>query len=494
MPFRDGAGGRESAALHQQRLHALFDHLPALVGYWDRDARNVLANAAYLEWFGKTSEEVRGLHIRDLLGPEVYAKNLPFITGALNGEEQLFERALVDASGRLRHTQASYVPDVIDGENYGFFVLVTDVTPRVEAQRAMDQAQRLAQLGSWSMNPTTGDISWSEELYRIFGLSRETFVPTVASFLDRVDGRDRESVRAQLESARADGFEYDLTYRILRADGRVREVHSQGRPERGVDGTVLLLAGTLQDVTASNTAARELSRVNAELRKVNQLNADVLAMLGHDVRAPVAVILGYLEELTENWEAITETERRAFLDRARSGAHRLSDLIDDILAVARIDAGSIASAPVVMNVLEHVHQAVELTGTGDTVVVTGEDLQAFADPFHVRQIVANLLTNAHRYGQPPVEVRVGPGNDGYLTITVSDHGPGVPAGQVASLFERFVAGQGQPGEVAQLGASTGFGLYIAAGLAAATNGSLAYEGTASGASFSLVLPCDGVRD
>ena len=487
MPFREGADGRESTALHARRLHVLFDHLPALIGYWDRDGRNVLANAAYMEWFGRTPQEMHGLHISEVLGPEVYAKNLPYITGALNGDEQLFERTLVDASGRIRHTQASYVPDLIDGQNYGFFVLVTDVTPRVEAQRALDDAQRLAQVGSWSMNLAGGDITWSDELYRIFGLSREEFSPTLEGFLQRVDPRDIDNVRSQLEDAGDRGDEYDLTYRVRRADGSLREVHSRGRHYRAPDGTVVRLAGTLQDVTASNAAVRELSRVNGELRKVNQLNADVLAMLGHDVRAPVSVILGYLEELSQNWDQATDAQRRAHLDRAFGAASRLRDLVDNILSMASVESGRIVAAPAEIDVLEHVREALVATGSESEVGAGGEEVRACADPFHLRQIVSNLVVNAQRHGAPPIDVHVSRGDGGTVSVVVRDHGAGVPGDRIASLFDRFV-GQGSSDRSAVAGTSTGFGLYIAAGLAAANDGTLTYDGDSGGARFCLSLP------
>ena len=68
-------------------LRTLLDQLPALIAYWDRDARNVVANAAYVEWFGFDPAQMHGLHISEVLGSEVYAMNLPFITGVLAGEE-----------------------------------------------------------------------------------------------------------------------------------------------------------------------------------------------------------------------------------------------------------------------------------------------------------------------------------------------------------------------------------------------------------------------
>jgi PAS domain S-box-containing protein len=73
------------------RLRALFNSLPALIAYWNGDLRNAMANVALLKWYGMTPEQLHGMHIRDVLGLELYEKDSPFIAGALRGEEQLLE-------------------------------------------------------------------------------------------------------------------------------------------------------------------------------------------------------------------------------------------------------------------------------------------------------------------------------------------------------------------------------------------------------------------
>lgn len=113
----------------------LLDHLPALIGYWDRDLRNRFANKAYVEWFGRTPSEIRGMHIRDVIGAHLFALNKPYIEGALNGNAQLFDREIVDSTGNVRYSQASYIPDFdAAGKTKGFFVLVTDITQRRQTE------------------------------------------------------------------------------------------------------------------------------------------------------------------------------------------------------------------------------------------------------------------------------------------------------------------------------------------------------------------------
>ena len=140
----------------ERLLRAAVDGVPAMIGYWDRDLRNVLANQAYLEWFGLAPAQISRMHIRELLGAELFALNEPYMRAALAGEAQHFDRTIVDASGATRYSQAAYVPDVDEnGEVAGFFVLVSDVTARTEAEMALvplrAELERLA-----TTDPLTG--------------------------------------------------------------------------------------------------------------------------------------------------------------------------------------------------------------------------------------------------------------------------------------------------------------------------------------------------
>jgi PAS domain S-box-containing protein len=121
-------------------LLSALDHLPAMVAYWDRDCRNRIANAAYVEWFGMTPAEIYGMHMRDLAGPTIYQLNLPHIRGALAGEPQLFNRTFVDTHGRTRYAQVSYTPRTIGDTVEGFFALGTDISERVRVEQTLAES------------------------------------------------------------------------------------------------------------------------------------------------------------------------------------------------------------------------------------------------------------------------------------------------------------------------------------------------------------------
>ena len=144
---RDDAGLSPLPAIPAQ-LQAVLNGIPALVNYWDTGLRSRLANDAYCEWFGFEPQQLHGMHIRDVLGEAVFEANRPHVERVLAGEPQQFDRTLVDAAGESRFTEVTYTPDTRDGAVQGFFVLVTDVTERVLAdrrrQRDMDRYRALA--------------------------------------------------------------------------------------------------------------------------------------------------------------------------------------------------------------------------------------------------------------------------------------------------------------------------------------------------------------
>ncbi|WP_297839657.1 PAS domain-containing protein [Pseudomonas sp.] len=109
-------------------LQLVANNAPGMLGYWNADLRCTFANDAYVQWFGLRPEQIIGMHIRDLLGETVFAKNLPYIHAALDGKDQEFERTLSKPDKEIGHTLARYIPHRVDGKVTGFFVQVSDIT------------------------------------------------------------------------------------------------------------------------------------------------------------------------------------------------------------------------------------------------------------------------------------------------------------------------------------------------------------------------------
>ena len=126
-----------SESLYAARM---FELVPSMIAYWDRDLCCRAANRAYEHWFGVSPEALVGRSIKELLGPRLFALNEPFIAGALRGEPQLFERIVPGPDGKDRHSLAHYLPDIVDSQVQGFVAYVIEVTPLKEAQAELQAA------------------------------------------------------------------------------------------------------------------------------------------------------------------------------------------------------------------------------------------------------------------------------------------------------------------------------------------------------------------
>lgn len=130
----------------ERDLRTMLHNLPSLVSYWDVSLHNRYANSAYLEWFGLTPQQLKGMHIRDLLGAAQYAVSEPFLQRTLQGERQLFERTYTDRKGRLRYAIVSYVPDREGTEVRGVFAQVTDISDRKRMEDELFEEKELVRL------------------------------------------------------------------------------------------------------------------------------------------------------------------------------------------------------------------------------------------------------------------------------------------------------------------------------------------------------------
>ncbi|MEP7295553.1 MAG: PAS domain-containing sensor histidine kinase [Burkholderiales bacterium] len=131
----------DADATYYMRL--LVDRVPSMLAYWDHDLKCRFANRAYERWFGVDPDRLLGTSIRDLLGPELFAKNEQHIRGALAGSRQVFERIVPGPGGVERHSLAEYIPDIVDGMVKGFLVQVTEVTELRQTQAALTREQQL---------------------------------------------------------------------------------------------------------------------------------------------------------------------------------------------------------------------------------------------------------------------------------------------------------------------------------------------------------------
>lgn len=233
---------------------------------------------------------------------------------------------------------------------------------------------------------------------------------------------------------------------------------------------------------------RELKEKQAQLESVMRERETFLATVSHEIRTPLSAVIGYVGLLADPHAQVTDEERQEILAALGRQAGEVSHLIDDLLAAAKAESGSLRIQYVDVNLAAQVSQVLEGLDQGFVarVTVQAEPTKACGDPGRVRQIIRNLLTNADRYGGPDVRIEVRPVGD-RAQLEVSDDGPGIPESEVAHVFQYFAQSDMGPA----VSGSIGLGLPISRLLAEAMGGSLTYQRRDDRAVFVLDLPGGG---
>jgi signal transduction histidine kinase len=237
---------------------------------------------------------------------------------------------------------------------------------------------------------------------------------------------------------------------------------------------------------------RDLSQ--SRLRQVVEEKDRLIGTISHELRTPLSTVVGLSHELADRAASFTTDEVAEFCGLIAQQSAELEALIEDLLVAARADIERIKVLKVPVDlgacVVSAVAVATEAWPSPNVRVRDDTDVSrtACADSLRVRQIVRNLLQNAHRYGGNDIEVRIHYARNDCV-ITVSDDGAGVPSERVASIFEPHVRVHPSNGSTDSLG----LGLYVSRTLAGLMDGTLEYRRDGDRTCFDLVLPAVEVK-
>ncbi|TVQ71684.1 MAG: response regulator [Chromatiaceae bacterium] len=373
------------------------------------------------------------------------------IHAAIEREEPYtIEHRVVWPNGRVRWLlERGAVHRDAGGRVVSMLGVVQDVDARKQAELALAererqllQAQTLASLGHWTTDLVTGEIFWSDEVYRIFGHEPGHFTPTMDGFYAAVHPDDWEAVKEYKRQA-ADGHKADIVYRVLRPDGHMRHVHALAELQTDATGKPLRLTGTVQDVTERIRFEEALIAAREEADRANQAKSEFLSNMSHELRTPMNAILGF-GQILEYDAGLSEAQRDDVQQILKAGRH-LMDLIDEVLDLAKVESGRIDLSLETVEVGSVVEECLSLVSNqaeqrSIQLSHQGEDgLSVQADRTRLRQALLNLLSNAIKYNREGGRVRL----DVQVTehhrtrIRVADTGHGIPSERLSELFETF---------------------------------------------------------
>ena len=251
-------------------LKSILDNMPSMIGYWDRHCINRFGNYAYRIWFGIDPETMPGRHIREVIGEERYRLNLPYIQAALNGQPQSFERMIPLPDGEIRHSLANYIPDMVDGQVQGFYVLVSDITPLKWAQselRASEERYRAVvedQTEVISRFRPDGSLIFVNDVYcRVFGKTRQDLVS--GTWMPVVHPDDLSMVEQRLTELSPSNPLVVIENRVYSGQGRLMWMQFVNRGFFDPSGSLCEIQSVGRDITERKQAEESLAQARAEL-------------------------------------------------------------------------------------------------------------------------------------------------------------------------------------------------------------------------------------
>lgn len=249
--------------------------------------------------------------------------------------------------------------------------------------------------------------------------------------------------------------------------------------ERSESGGPAYNSFVAHDLSALRAAA-EKAHMEQQIRAKDQFVASV----SHELRTPLTAVLGFTELLHSGALNGQEEEMAGIMQMIAEQAQEVSSIVEDLMVGARAEIGSVSVVPVLVSIDAQARSASDpLVGEFEDFLIDVEDIEIWADPVRVRQIIRNLLTNARRYGGPTVQITSTVGDD-TVTLHVRDNGEGIPVERRDSIFEPFhTSGPRESRSVA-----VGLGLTVSRQLAQLMDGDLSYDFVDGWSTFSLTLP------
>jgi PAS domain S-box-containing protein len=327
---------------------------------------------------------------------------------------------------------------------------IDDITARKLADQALQQSKQRYSLavrgtgvGIWDWDVATGQVFWSDQLLRMFGSDEGDSRQSVESFGDRIHEEDRAAVLALRQRHLAGEADYRIEYRACLPTGETIWVHTRGQAIWNEAGEPVRMAGSCHDITSRKTAELQVQQQAEELGRTNRELEQFAAVAAHDLQEPLRKITSFGALLTRDYSDRLDARGHMLVDRMVDGAHRLRQLIQDLLGYSRSSNDAmriekIALQPLIADVCSDFELLISETGA---VIECDSDAVLRGDPVLLRQMFQNLLSNSLKYrgeAAPLIQISARLTEDGSnWHLAVRDNGIGFASRHAKRVFEIF---------------------------------------------------------
>jgi PAS domain S-box-containing protein len=485
----------------EQSFRQIFEEGPIGIAIVDLDQRFINVNTSVSQMIGYSGEELVGKNTLELTYPEDIEKDQEIAKALFAGANRCsFEKRYVRKNGELLwvNLTASIMRDK-DGKPHHYVTMLKDVTEARRAEDALHESKRelevAVQANQLIMDNSLDVICTVDEEGRFLTVNAASehlwgYTPAELigrKYIDFVHPDDRARTTQTEANLKIEGKVTDFVNRYIRKDGALVDVLWSATWSESAK----TFFGVAHDVTERAKMEKALQEAKDEADRANHAKSDFLSRMSHELRTPLNAILGFGQLLER--QNPTDIQRTRLSHIISAGRHLL-DLINEILDIARIEAGRLQLSLEPVQVSEALNEAVDLVRPlaaerNVQIQITGSvnsDPSILADRQRLKQVLLNLLANAVKYNRAAGRVFVAleeqPGRR--LRILISDEGPGIPASKRSRLFSPFDRLGAENCEMQ----GTGLGLALSKRLTEAMGGAIGESAPASGASFWIEFP------
>jgi PAS domain S-box-containing protein len=468
---------------------------------WNPSTGELLWSKEHCRIFGVSPDEPRQPYTAFL--NSIHPQDRDFVDHSVHTAFQQriafdIEYRIIRPDGSIKYIHALGQPSI--GDHVDFIGTVMDITERKKAEEEvrrseayLAQSERLSHTGSWAWNVATGELFWSEEHYRILGLTPNGTKPSFPEALLVIHPEDRPAVQQAFADLPKNGGIFEMDCRILRPDGAIRFIHSRADPVFNRSGELIEYAGTMIDNTERKEAEEALQKAQTELAHMARVTTmgELAASIAHEVNQPLSSVvndagacLAWLGRADPN---IAEASSAA--SRIMDQGIRASQVLSRISALLKKSAPQMSIIDmneIIEDVLSLTRHAMLRQNIALETELADPLFRVRGDSVQLKQVLANLVVNAieamRESSAPARNLFITSRNSGpdEITVAVRDSGTGIDPATAKELFKPFVTRKTE---------GMGMGLAISRSIIEAHRGRLwAINNQPAGATFQFCLP------
>lgn len=415
----------------------------------------VFANNAWQKNLLYSNEDLKNLKLDDILSEETKKGFKERIQKIRPGETiRDLSATMIDKNGESIQVEGTVVPRIENGKVIGTKCFFRNVTEKKKAEANLRQsefklkeAQAIAHLGNWEVDLINHKESWSDEMYKIYGLVVGEVIPSTRLFLSFIHPDDLANALNIVNNSCSKSKNFSFNFRFIRKDKEVRYGYAEARFQFDKHKKPLRIYGILKDITQGKLAEAEREKIAGDLIQRNRDLEQFSFIISHNLRAPTANIIGFTEYLND--ETLSPSEHKEFLQNLSSSVEKLDLIIKDINTILQVRRDvnekkeSLSFSTLVNNIVISIGNLIAKHHVR-IVQDFSEIDEIYSLRVYLHSIFYNLISNSIKYGNPDKQTLIkikSKKENGKIILTFKDNGLGInmktKGDKIFGLYNRF---------------------------------------------------------